>query len=110
MEDGYFYFRELQGRVLFGGGRNLDFAGETTTDFDLNARIQQELEEKLRTIILPGHSFTITDRWTGIMAFGANKQPLLQPWSANIFLGVRMGGMGVAIGSAVGQELAAMML
>lgn len=110
MDEGYFYFRELDGRVLFGGGRNLDFAGETTTAFDLNKHIQQVLEEKLRTVILPGRSFTIADRWTGIMAFGPNKQPLLQPWSQNIFLGVRMGGMGVAIGSAVGEELAGMML
>lgn len=110
MDEGYFYFRELDGRVLFGGGRNLDFAGETTTAFDLNNHIQQVLEEKLRTLILPGRPFTIADRWTGIMAFGPNKQPLLQPWSQNVFLGVRMGGMGVAIGSAVGEELALMML
>lgn len=109
MDEGYFYFRELDGRVLFGGGRNLDFSGEATTAFDLNDRIQQVLEEKLRTVILPGRSFTIADRWTGIMAFGATKQPLLQPWTDRIFLGVRMGGMGIAIGSAVGEELAQMM-
>jgi glycine/D-amino acid oxidase-like deaminating enzyme len=109
MDEGYFYFRELDGRVLFGGGRNLDFAGEATTDFDLNARIQQQLEEKLRNVILPGRPFSIEDRWTGIMAFGASKQPLVHAWSEHIFLGVRMGGMGVAIGSAVGQELAGMM-
>jgi len=109
MEEGYYYFRELQGCVLFGGGRNLDFAGEATTAFELNAHIQQQLEEKLRTIILPHHPFTIADRWTGIMAFGASKQPLLQAWSEKIFLGVRLGGMGVAIGSAVGEELAGML-
>ena len=110
MDEGYFYFRELDGRVLFGGGRNLDFTGEATTAFDLNDRIQQVLEEKLRTVILPKHPFTIADRWTGIMAFGPNKQPILRAWSENIFLGVRMGGMGVAIGSAVGEELALMMV
>jgi glycine/D-amino acid oxidase-like deaminating enzyme len=110
MDEGYFYFRELDGRVLFGGGRNLDFAGEATIEFDLNTYIQQQLEEKLRTVILPGRPFTVEDRWTGIMAFGANKQPVVQPWTDRIFLGVRMGGMGVAIGSAVGEELAQLML
>lgn len=110
MDEGYFYFRELDGRILFGGGRNLDFAGEATTAFDLNEHIQQMLEEKLRTVILPGRPFTIEDRWTGIMAFGPSKQPVLRPWSENIFLGVRMGGMGVAIGSAVGEELAQMII
>jgi len=44
------------------------------------------------------------------MAFGPDKQPILRPFSAYIFLGVRMGGMGVAIGSAVGEELAKMMI
>jgi glycine/D-amino acid oxidase-like deaminating enzyme len=110
MDEGYFYFRELDGRVLFGGGRNLDFSTEATTSFDLNDHIQQALEEKLRTIILPGRPFTIADRWTGIMAFGPSKQPILRPWSQHIFLGVRMGGMGVAIGSAVGEELAGLMV
>ncbi|WP_217604128.1 FAD-binding oxidoreductase [Chitinophaga sp. GbtcB8] len=110
MDEGYFYFRELEGRVLFGGGRNLDLTGETTTAFELNDHIQQVLEEKLRTIILPGRSFTIAGRWTGIMAFGASKQPLLKPFSSRVFLGVRMGGMGVAIGSEVAQQLAQMMI
>lgn len=110
LDEGYYYFRELQGRVLFGGGRNLDFEGEATTEFDLNDQIQARLEERLRTIILPGRPFRVADRWTGIMAFGPNKQPLLQPYTKNIYLGVRMGGMGIAIGSAVGQQLAELML
>jgi gamma-glutamylputrescine oxidase len=110
MEEGYYYFRELQGRVLFGGGRNLDFATETTTAFDLNQQIQQQLENRLHNIILPAHSFTITDRWTGIMAFGDTRRPLIQKYSPNIALGVRMGGMGIAIGSTVGKQLANLLL
>jgi len=107
MEEGYYYFRELDGRVLFGGGRNLDFEKETTTSFDLNPEIQQQLENRLHNIILPGQSFMITDRWTGIMAFGRTRQPLIRYHTHNIVLGVRMGGMGVAIGSAVGEQLSA---
>ncbi|MBO9151114.1 NAD(P)/FAD-dependent oxidoreductase [Chitinophaga sp. GCM10012297] len=108
-DQGYYYFRELNGRVLFGGGRNLDFNGEATTEFALSQRIQQDLEEKLKTIILPHHQFTIEDRWAGIMAFGKTKQPIVQAYSSRIWLAVRMGGMGVAIGSEVGRTLAAMM-
>lgn len=106
---GYYYFRELNGRVLFGGGRNLDFAGETTTEIALQARIQQDLEEKLHTLILPGRHFTIEDRWAGIMAFGPTKQPIIAQHGAHTFIAVRMGGMGIAIGSEVGRQLAAMM-
>jgi len=106
MDEGYYYFRELEGRVLFGGGRNMDFAGETTTAFELNTNIHTELENRLRHIILPGFSFNIADRWAGIMAFGQNRQPVIRRHSARIALGVRMGGMGVAIGTAIGAQLA----
>ncbi|MBW8684018.1 NAD(P)/FAD-dependent oxidoreductase [Chitinophaga rhizophila] len=109
MDEGYYYFRELEGKVLFGGGRNLDFEKETTTSFDINQEIQQQLENRLRDIILPGRSFLITDRWTGIMAFGKTRQPLIQFYTRNIVSGVRMGGMGVAIGSAVGEQLSSFM-
>ena len=66
--------------------------------------------QKLQTIILPETKIEIEDWWTGIMAFGANKFPLLLKQSDKIFLGVRMGGMGVAIGSEIGEQLAAMVL
>jgi gamma-glutamylputrescine oxidase len=110
MEEGYYYFRELEGRVLFGGGRNLDFEGEATTAFDINNLIHDELEKRLREIILPGRAFNIADRWTGIMAFGPDRQPIIRQHSRQIVLGVRMGGMGVAIGSAVGRQLAVWLL
>ncbi|ASZ11523.1 FAD-binding oxidoreductase [Chitinophaga pendula] len=109
MDEGYFYFRELHGRVLFGGGRHLDMQAEETTIFAYNDHLQGILEEKLRTILLPGREVRIADRWTGIMAFGPNRQPLVQRYSEHICIGVRLGGMGVAIGTAVGQQLADML-
>lgn len=107
-QQGYYYFREYHGCVLFGGGRNLDFQQEQTTSFELNETIQRELSEKLTTIILPEHSFEIDLRWTGIMAFGETKRPILKQHSDHVYVGVRMGGMGVAIGSEVGYELASL--
>jgi gamma-glutamylputrescine oxidase len=107
---GYYYFRELDGRVLLGGGRNLDVEGERTTEFEFNEKIRNDLIEKLQTIILPNTKFEIEDWWTGIMAFGASKSPLIMRQSERIFMGVRMGGMGVAIGSEIGEQLADMVL
>src|SRR5690606_18760232 len=52
-DKGYYYFREIDGRVLLGGGRNLDFKGEATTVFELSSSIQIELERKLHEIIVP---------------------------------------------------------
>lgn len=106
MDEGYYYFREIDGRVLIGGGRNLDFEGETTTEMTVTEHIQNSLEEKLREIILPGVQFKVAQRWAGIMAFGVTKQPVVKAFSDKVFGAFRMGGMGVALGSRVAQRLA----
>ena len=105
-DKGYYYFREIDGRVLFGGGRNLDFSGEATTNMALSTIIQTDLEQKLAEIILPGTPFRIAQRWAGIMAFGANKYPTVRAFSARVYGAFRMGGMGVALGSEVARQLA----
>ena len=103
---GYFYFRNINDRILFGGGRNLDFVSETTTSQDTTELIQNHLEELLKTVILPNHKFEIEQRWSGTMGVGTHKKPIVEQLSNNVYCGIRLGGMGVAIGSLVGQELA----
>ena len=106
LDKGYFYFRNINDRILFGGGRNLDFEGETTTSHDTTELIQNRLEELLKIVILPHQSFEIEHRWSGTMGVGTHKKPIVEQLSNHVYCGVRMGGMGVAIGSLVGQELA----
>lgn len=110
IDKGYYYFRNEGERVLFGGGRNLDFATETTTEFEINHSILEELNRQLKEVILPDYEFEIDQTWAGIMAFGKNKIPIIKKHSKNIHLGVRLGGMGVAIGSQMGEKLATQML
>ena len=105
---GYYYFRELDGRVLLGGGRQRDVSGEETWKMELSATIQQDLEDQLQRIILPGRHIEIGQRWSGIMAFGPDKRPVIAKYSDRLYVGVRMGGMGIAIGSEVGAQLAAL--
>lgn len=102
-QEGYYYFREMDGRVLFGGGRNLDFKAETSTSFDVNPAIYEALLEKLSNDILPNQPFEIDMTWSGIMAFGKSKMPELKWLSPKIFGAYKMGGMGVAIGSLAGE-------
>jgi gamma-glutamylputrescine oxidase len=104
-DEGYFYFRNFNDRVIFGGGRNLDFETETSTEFEVNGKILAHLKNELKEVILPGQPHEIDMVWTGIMAFGPDKQPLLKKCSENIVLGVRLGGMGVAIGSRMGERI-----
>ena len=40
------------------------------------------------------------------MGVGSKKHSIVKPLGNNTFCGVRLGGMGVAIGSIVGKELA----
>jgi glycine/D-amino acid oxidase-like deaminating enzyme len=105
-EEGYYYFRNVNGRILFGGGRNLDIKTETTTENHLNKRIQNKLDHYLQNMILPGEKYEVAHRWTGIMGVGKEKMPIIKFKSKNILVAVRMGGMGIAIGSWVGQKAA----
>jgi len=103
-DEGYYYFRNFGYRIIFGGGRNIDFDGESTTEMAVTQKIQEDLQEKLRTLIIPNKSFEIDHIWAGIMAFGDNKKPIVKKVSSNIAVAVRLGGMGVAIGTSVGEE------
>ena len=106
LDKGYYYFRNIDDRILLGGGRNLDFEGETTSEIAETELIQNHLEKLLKEVILPDQNFKIAHRWSGIMGIGNSKNPIVMQLSQNVFCGVRLGGMGVAIGSLVGKELA----
>jgi len=106
LEQGYYYFRNIDNRILLGGGRNLDFKRETTTEFGQTELIQQRLDTLLKEVILPKTEYSIAHRWSGIMGMGSSKQPIVEQLSTHVYCGVRLGGMGVAIGSLIGQELA----
>lgn len=106
LDKGYYYFRNIGDRILLGGGRNLDFETETTTEFGQTEIVQKKLEDLLKKVILPNQEVQIEHRWSGIMGIGNSKNPIVTQLSENVFCGVRLGGMGVAIGSLIGTELA----
>lgn len=105
IEQGYYYLRNVGDRLLFGGGRNLDFDTEQTTDFSLNRQIQTHLETYLRELI-PGLSSEIDQRWMGIMAFGKDKLPIVQEAEPGLYCACKMSGMGVALAGYIGEEIA----
>lgn len=106
IDAGFYYFRNIDNRILLGGGRNIDFEGEETVLMELNPLIQNQLDHILKEIILPNHEVEVDQRWTGIMGVGQSKTPLVKQLSAHVYCGIKLGGMGVAIGSATGNELA----
>jgi gamma-glutamylputrescine oxidase len=108
--EGYYYFRNIDGRVLFGGGRNLDFAAEETAAFGHTDLVKQKLTDYLNNVILPGQNAEIEYWWSGIMGFGEGRSPIVKELEPNIYCAVRCNGMGVAMGSLVGEEVAELAL
>ncbi|GGD59326.1 FAD-dependent oxidoreductase [Emticicia aquatilis] len=106
-DKGYYYFRNYRNRVLFGGGRNLDFQAENTDEFALTELVQNRLEQLLYENIIPKHkNVKIDQRWSGIMAFDDTKTPVSKCLSQRVSLSVRMNGMGVALAPTLSESLA----
>jgi gamma-glutamylputrescine oxidase len=103
---GYYYFRNINNRVLFGGGRNLDFKTEETTEFGQTDQVKNKLLTYLTEVILPGQNFEVDYWWSGIMGFGDDIKPIIKQVQPNVFCAVRCNGMGVAMGSLVGEKVA----
>lgn len=102
---GYDYFRDIDGRILLGGGRHLDKTGETTTEQGVTDAIQAHLENLLREVIIPETEFRIEGRWSGIMGIGNSKSVILRKTQDKVYCAVRLGGMGVALGTSLGQAV-----
>lgn len=103
-DKGYVYFRNVGKRVLIGGGRNHFREQESTDQFGMTQNIQDYLIELLQQHILPQQTIEIERRWSGILGVGESKSPIIQRVSQNVVVAVRLGGMGVAIGTLTGEE------
>ena len=109
-DEGYIYFRNLGNRVLLGGARNLNFKAEETSELETTEVLQSHLEEFLKTVILPNQEITIAHRWSGIMAMGKEKSPIVEKISPRQILAVRLSGMGVALAPKIGEIVVEMIV
>jgi gamma-glutamylputrescine oxidase len=104
--EGFDYFRNIGDRVLLGGGRDLDMEKEITPEMERNDKIYAYLKRFLSETVIPGREFEIEFEWSGTMGVGKEKSPIIQYIHPNVLVAVRMGGMGVAIGTNVGKKVA----
>ena len=110
-DEGFYYFRNLSGnRVLLGGARNKALQEENSDEMITTDFIQGELEHFLKEVVLPKQKHSIEHRWTGIMAMGSGKFPIIKRIEKNVYCAVRMSGMGVALSPVVGDIVARQML
>ncbi len=106
---GYFYFRNLGERILLGGGRQLAPETEHTDELGSSPLIRGALVRLLREVILPGREAQVQKWWSGILGVGAAKAPIVRRLSERLTVAVRLGGMGVAIGSQMGEKAACLL-
>ena len=106
LNKGYVYFRNINNRILIGGGRNIDFQGETTHQFGTTPIIMDYLKNLMKELFQIDEPYQFDYSWSGILGVGASKTPLVKRLNQNLIIGVRLGGMGVALSSKIGMELA----
>ena len=103
---GYTYFRNIDDRILLGGGRDLDFEGEQTLEPGITDIIQESLERLLFETIIPKQKVKLEHRWSGVMGFGKELKPIVKKIRPGLYCAVRCNGMGVAMGSLLGEQVA----
>ncbi len=102
---GYEYWRQVpDGRVLAGGFRELDFAGEQGYKMVTTKNIQRNLEKLLARLAL---EFKVEHRWSGIMGFSADQLPIIGPLPGKDKLLVSLGysGHGLGFGFYAGRMI-----
>jgi len=110
MHKGYVYFREVNSRLVLGGGRHLAKTAETTDKLDNTEQIVNYLIDLAETKILKRRKIVIDKMWSGILGVGSDKMPIVKKINENVMVAIRMGGMGVAIGSYIGRLAASILL
>ena len=110
MHKGYVYFREVDSRLILGGGRHLAMTAETTDILDNTDHIIDYLKDLAEAKILKGRDMKIDRVWSGILGVGDDKMPIVKKINSNVMVAIRMGGMGIAIGSYIGRVAASICL
>src|SRR6478736_3492383 len=76
-----------------------------TTNVETTSIIQEELERFISTHLLLNQSFNIDYRWSGIMGFTEDKQPMIKHISDKITAIIACNGMGVALSPVISEQL-----
>jgi len=104
---GYQYWRQTaDGRLVVGGWRDLDLAGEVGRDDVLHERIQAALDTFVQRSA--GSEATIEYRWSGCMGFTPDHFPLVGPVPGmpDLYIAAGYSGHGVSMAFRCGESVA----
>ncbi|MEN9599531.1 MAG: hypothetical protein RL596_1850 [Bacteroidota bacterium] len=103
-DEGFYYWRNVENRILIGGGRNAQFKAEETTDLTGSDAIKEILIQFLQKHFIT--EVSIDQHWSGIMGFTRNKKPLLKKLATNVHVATACNGMGVALSPVWAENVA----
>lgn len=104
-DQGFYYFRNVNSRILIGGARNKDIENEETRDFSISSTIQTELESFLKKHFVVDVKIENNMPWAGIMGFTHNKKPeIYHPYPSTYALAC-CNGMGIALSPIMAEKL-----
>lgn len=110
--EGYVYFRNVgQDRLLIGGARHLAGAFSETDVFGTNEAIEAQLVRYLQAWY-PEMGLRVADfphKWSGIIAQGDGKTPVLRRTETGVLVAGRLAGMGVALSAALAKRAVALL-
>ena len=86
-------------RHLFPNTESTNVQGNTE---EVIASLLNFVQQKIHTT----SPIEIDLAWSGILGVGQDERPVVTEAQENVFVGARLGGIGVAIGSLIGEELA----
>ena len=99
---GYVYLRRIDTaegpRMLIGGGRQW---GDGDSD-----EVRAKLLTFLKSHIVGAEKAEVEYEWKGYLGIGDARNPICKTIQSGLHVGVRLGGMGVALGGELGVELA----
>lgn len=104
-DEGFVYFRNIEERLLLGGGRNIASEEETTDEFGVNEKIKEYLVHFANHVLKLPDSWEIDMEWSGIMGMSENKEPVIKEIEPGVWTAVGLSGMGIAIGMQVAKDL-----
>jgi glycine/D-amino acid oxidase-like deaminating enzyme len=108
-DDGYYYWRNVGNRILIGGARNSDFAGENTFELATSQIVQSTLQAFLNRHVPAATNVKIEHQWSGIMGFTNDKKPQIIQADKNVWAVVACNGMGVALAPAIAELVVSQM-
>jgi gamma-glutamylputrescine oxidase len=104
---GFDYWQQLpDGRLVVGGRRDMDLAGERTSEEGTTPVIQAALEELVRALV--GRAPAVTHRWSGIFGMSPDELPLVGrvPGEDRVWVAGGYSGHGNVLGLACGDLVA----